>query len=179
VTSSFRARVVTVSTRTAAGVFEDRSGPILVQGLTDLGLQVDGPLVVADGAPVGDALRSAVTEGIDLVVTTGGTGCTPTDRTPEQTQPLLDRPVPGIAEAIRNYGVAQGVPTAALSRGLAGFAGATLIINLPGSAGGARDGLQVLGGLVVHALEQNLGSDHRREPAGLVPPDQAPPEVSG
>ncbi|MBU6277647.1 MAG: MogA/MoaB family molybdenum cofactor biosynthesis protein [Actinomycetales bacterium] len=160
--STFRARVVTVSTRTAAGVFDDRSGPILVAGLGELGLLVEGPVVVADGEPVGVALREAIDERIDVVVTTGGTGCTPTDRTPEQTQPLIDRPVPGIAEAIRAFGVAQGVPTAALSRGVAGFAGQTLLINLPGSAGGARDGLNVLCGLLVHALEQNLGSDHRR-----------------
>ena len=159
---SFRARVITVSTRTAAGVFDDRSGPILTAGLSDLGLLVEGPVVVADGEPVGAALRAAIVERVDVVVTTGGTGCTPTDRTPEQTEPLIDRPVPGIAEAIRAFGVAQGVPTAALSRGVSGFAGHTLLINLPGSAGGARDGLHVLGGLLVHALEQNLGSDHRR-----------------
>ncbi|MFM7145019.1 MAG: molybdenum cofactor biosynthesis protein B [Actinomycetales bacterium] len=161
-TEGFRARVITVSTRTAAGVFEDRSGPVLVAGLGDLGLVVDGPVVVADGEPVAAALRAAVEERLDLVVTTGGTGCTPTDRTPEQTQSFIDRPVPGIAEAIRAFGVAQGVPTAALSRGLSGFAGHTLIINLPGSVGGARDGLHVLGGLLVHVLEQNLGSDHPR-----------------
>ena len=161
-TDRFRARVITVSTRTAAGVFDDRSGPILVAGLGDLGLLVDGPVVVADGEPVGTELRAAIAERLDVVVTTGGTGCTPTDRTPEQTQSLIDRPVPGIAEAIRAYGVAQGVPTAALSRGLSGFAGHTLIVNLPGSVGGARDGLQVLNGLLVHLLEQNVGSDHAR-----------------
>ena len=158
----FRARVITVSTRTAAGVFDDRSGPILVAGLGELGLAVDGPIVVADGAAVGEALRTAIADRCDVVVTTGGTGCTPTDHTPEQTQPLIDRPVPGIAEAIRAFGVGNAVPTAALSRGLSGFAGHTLIVNLPGSTGGARDGLHVLQGLLVHALEQNLGSDHAR-----------------
>lgn len=161
----FTACVITVSTRTAAGVFQDRSGPILVAGLAELGLEVAGPEVVADGEPVGKALRAAIDGKFDLVVTTGGTGCTPTDRTPEQTAVLIDRPVPGIAEAIRGFGVAHGVPTAALSRGLSGFAGATLIINVPGSAGGARDALSVLSDLLVHALEQNRGSDHRRDPA--------------
>ncbi len=94
------------------------------------------------------------------MLTTGGTGLTPTDRTPEVTRRLLDREVPGIAEAIRAYGVAQGVPTAALSRGLAGVAGDCLVINLPGSRGGVKDAMAVLEPLLVHATEQILGSDH-------------------
>ena len=98
--------------------------------------------------------------GARLIVTTGGTGLTPTDHTPEVTRKLLDREVPGIAEAIRNRGVANGVPTAALSRGLAGVTGNCLIVNLPGSRGGVKDGLSVLEGLVVHAVEQITGSDH-------------------
>ena len=97
-----------------------------------------------DGEPVGEALRAAVADGIDVVVTSGGTGITPTDRTPEVTRALLDYEVPGIAEAIRAHS-RDKVPTAALSRGLAGVAGRTLIVNLPGSTGGARDGLAVLG----------------------------------
>ena len=155
-----RAVVVTVSTRTAAGVWEDRSGPILVAGLTALGLEVSGPVVVADGDPVEAALRAAVADGVGLVVTTGGTGLTPADLTPEVTRRVIDREAPGIAEALRAHGVAAGVPSAILSRGIAGLAGRTLIINLPGSPGGARDGLAVLGPVLGHALDQIAGGDH-------------------
>jgi molybdenum cofactor synthesis domain-containing protein len=95
-----------------------------------------------------------------VVLTTGGTGLTPTDRTPDVTGPLLDREVPGIAEAIRAYGVAQGVPGAVLSRGLAGVVGECLVVNLPGSRGGVKDGLRVLEPWLVHAVEQIAGSDH-------------------
>ena len=94
------------------------------------------------------------------MITTGGTGLTPTDRTPEATESLLDRTVPGIAEAIRAHGLAQGVPAAMLSRGLAGVVGSTLVINLPGSTGGVRDGLEVVVPVLRHAVEQILGSDH-------------------
>lgn len=156
------ARVVTASTRAAAGVWEDTSGPIVADGLRALGLEVQGPVVVADGEPVRQALAAAVAEGIDLVVTTGGTGHTPTDLTPEMTRRVIDRESPGLAEAVRAYGVAAGVPTAVLSRGIAGIAGVTLIVNLPGSSGGARDGVAALSPVLIHALDQVRGSDHRR-----------------
>ena len=156
------ARVVTASTRAAAGVWEDTSGPIVADGLRALGLEVQGPVVVADGEPVRAALAAAVAEGIDLVVTTGGTGHTPTDLTPEMTRRVIDRESPGLAEAVRAYGVAAGVPTAVLSRGIAGIAGVTLIVNLPGSSGGARDGVAALSPVLIHALDQVRGSDHRR-----------------
>lgn len=157
-----RALVVTVSTRASSGVWEDRSGPVLREGLEAMGLSVDGPVVVADGEPVEAALRDAVASAYDLVVTTGGTGLTPTDLTPEMTARVLERDVPGIPEAIRGAGVTKGVPTAVLSRGLAGTAGRTLIVNLPGSTGGVRDALEVLASVVPHALEQIPGSDHPR-----------------
>jgi molybdenum cofactor synthesis domain-containing protein len=151
---------VSVSNRASAGVYEDRTGPFLVDGLAGLGFEVDGPLVVPDGEPVEEALREAVATAYDVVLTSGGTGVTPTDRTPEMTARVLDYEVPGIAEALRAHGVAKGVPTATLSRGLAGVAGATLVVNLPGSPGGVRDGLEVLGSVLVHAVEQMQGSDH-------------------
>lgn len=156
---ALRALAVTASNRAAAGVYEDRGGPLIVAALQELGFAVDGPRVVADGDPVGEALREGVAEGYDLVVTTGGTGISPTDRTPEVTRAVLDYEVPGIAEAIRAAG-REKVPTAVLSRGVAGVAGRTLVVNLPGSTGGVKDGLAVLAPLVVHAVDQIRGGDH-------------------
>jgi molybdenum cofactor synthesis domain-containing protein len=154
-----RARVIVASNRAWAGVYADSSGPILVAGLRQLGFEVDDPVVVPDGDPVGQALREAVEAGADLVLTSGGTGITPTDRTPDVTRAVLDYEVPGIAEAIRASS-RDRVPTSSLSRGLAGVAGHTLIVNLPGSTGGARDGLAVLGPIVKHAVDQLRGGDH-------------------
>jgi molybdenum cofactor synthesis domain-containing protein len=156
-----RALVVTASNRASAGVYEDRGGPVLVEGLRSMGFEVEGPVVVPDGDPVETALRAAIAEGYQVVLTTGGTGLSPTDSTPEATLRVIDRPVPGLAEAIRAYGVAQGVPTAALSRGVAGLAGRTLIVNLPGSPGGCHDGIAVLTGVLPHAVDQIRGADHR------------------
>ncbi|HAN72054.1 MAG TPA: molybdenum cofactor biosynthesis protein [Actinobacteria bacterium] len=157
---SYRARVITCSSRAAAGVWDDTSGPILVAGLRDLGLDVTDPVVVADGEPVLEALRTAVSDGVDLVITTGGTGHTPRDLTPEMTRQVIDRESPGLAEAIRAYGVAHGVPTAILSRGIAGLAGTTLIVNAPGSSGGAKDTIAALSPVLLHALDQVAGGDH-------------------
>ncbi len=154
-----RARVVVASNRAAAGVYADTSGPLLVAGLRELGCEVDEPVVVPDGEPVGTALRTARDEGVDVVLTSGGTGITPTDRTPEVTRALLDYEIPGIAEAIRAHS-RDVVPTAALSRGLAGVVGRTLVVNLPGSRGGAKDGLAVLGPILTHAVDQLRGGDH-------------------
>ncbi|WP_374968213.1 molybdenum cofactor biosynthesis protein B [Terrabacter sp. BE26] len=155
-----RAVVVTVSTRAAAGVYADRSGPVIVERLRAWGFHAGPPVVVPDGDEFGMALREVLASEPDLVLTTGGTGLTPTDVTPEQTAPLVDRLVPGVAEAIRAAGVARGVPTAMLSRGLVGLAGRTLVANLPGSRGGVTDALDVLAPVLGHALDQIPGSDH-------------------
>jgi molybdenum cofactor synthesis domain-containing protein len=153
---------ITVSNRAAAGVYADRSGPVLVELLEKAGCEVDGPLVVPDGEPVEAALREAVEAGYDVVITTGGTGLTPTDFTPEMTRKVLDREVPGIADAVRWEGEAAGVPGAVLSRGVAGLAGQTLIVNLPGSTGGVRDGMAALSRVLAHAVDQARGGDHPR-----------------
>jgi molybdenum cofactor synthesis domain-containing protein len=155
-----KARVITVSTRAAAGVYSDTSGLIIVDGLRDLGFEVAEPLVVPDGDDVGAALRAAVAEGDAVVITTGGTGLHPLDHTPEQTRSVIEREIPQLAAELVRYGVDHGVPTAALSRGVAGTARQTLIINLPGSAGGARDGMAVLAPLLRHAVSQLHGGDH-------------------
>ncbi|GAA0399988.1 MogA/MoaB family molybdenum cofactor biosynthesis protein [Microbispora corallina] len=157
-----RALVVTVSNRASAGVYEDRSGPLLAGLLREAGCeQVDGPAVVADGSPVEAALREGVAGGYDVIVTTGGTGVTPLDLTPEMTRRVIDREIPGIAEAVRQVN-RDKVPTSILSRGLAGQAGSTLVVNLPGSSGGVRDGMAVLGPILAHVVDQIHGGDHAR-----------------
>jgi len=164
-----RALAITVSNRAAAGVYADRSGPVLADLLRAAGCEVDGPLVIPDGATVEIALRDSVRAGYDVIVTTGGTGLTPGDETPEMTRLVIDREIPGIAEAIRAAGMAAGVPSAMLSRGAAGIASGTLIVNLPGSTGGVRDGMAVLAGLIEHAVDQIRGGDHPRPEAAGAP----------
>ena len=156
-----RALAITISNRASAGVYEDKSGPVLVNLLAEAGCAVDSQ-VVPDGDPVEQALLDGAASGYQVIVTTGGTGLTPGDRTPEMTRKVIDREIPGIAEAIRAAGVAAGIPSAMLSRGLAGLAGEVLIVNLPGSAGGVEDGMRVLTPVLAHAVDQARGGDHPR-----------------
>lgn len=154
-----RAVAVVASTRAASGVYEDRTGPVLRAWFESRGWE-SRVVVVADGDAVGEAVADAIGSGIDVVITTGGTGVAPSDVTPEQTAPLLERP-PGLADAVRARGAAH-VPTAVLSRGLAGVSGRSVVVNLPGSPGGVRDGIVVLDPVIGHLLDQLGGGDHAR-----------------
>jgi len=155
-----RARVVTVSDRSHGGLRHDTSGPLLSELLSELGFAESEVVVVPDEVDeVQAALRAAITDGMDLVVTTGGTGFAPRDVTPEATRAVLDREAPGLAEALRLFN-RDSVPTTILSRAVAGIAGSTIVVNLPGSTSGVRDGVAVLAPVIGHAVVQLRGGDH-------------------
>lgn len=152
------AAVLVVSTRAAASAYSDRTGPVIVEWLRSRGFAVADAVLVAD-ADIAEALEAAVALRPDVLLTTGGTGVSPDDRTPEATRALLDAELPGIGEELRRRG-AVVVPTAVLSRGIAGVAGRTFVMNLPGSPGGVHDGLGVLDGVLEHVLDQLGGGGH-------------------
>lgn len=150
--------VLVSSTRAASGERPDETGPVIAAWLGGHGIAADDVVVVPD-AEAAEALGSALASAPAVIITTGGTGPSPSDRTPEAVAAVLDVELPGIAEAIRARG-RDAVPTAALSRGLAGIARGTVIVTLPGSRGGVRDGLAVLDDLLPHLLDQLAGGDH-------------------
>jgi molybdopterin adenylyltransferase len=151
-----RAAVVTVSDGVSAGVREDTSGDVLDELLVEEGFEVERTVVPDERSVIADAIRSLGDSGVALVLTTGGTGFAPRDVTPEATREVIDREAPGIAEAIRADAIAR-TPHALLSRGIAGIRGATLVVNLPGSTGGCRDGFEVVRPALKHGLELAAG----------------------
>ncbi|MDN3496648.1 MogA/MoaB family molybdenum cofactor biosynthesis protein [Planococcus sp. APC 4015] len=153
--------VITVSDRSAAGTRTDGSGPIAVEALRAAGFTCDDAAIVADGADsVEQALRTALDAGAQLIITTGGTGISPRDQTPDGTSRVLQRDVPGIAEELRRLGTAEK-PGGMLSRGLAGVVGGSLIVNLPGSTAAVASGMPVVLSVARHVIDQLAGGDHR------------------
>ena len=155
-----RARVITVSDRSHGGLRHDESGPLLAGLLQELGFASADVVVVPDEVPeIESALRAAIDDRIDLVATTGGTGFAERDVTPEATRRVLEREAPGLGEALRQYN-REAVPTTILSRAVAGISAGSIVVNLPGSTGGVRDGVDVLRPVIGHAITQLRGGDH-------------------
>jgi molybdenum cofactor synthesis domain-containing protein len=161
-----RAAVITCSNRSARGERPDDSGELLASMLEAAGHQIVLREIVPDDIDeIRAAVQQAVANGADAVLTTGGTGISPTDVTPEAVSAVLDREVPGVAEAVR-LSAREKVPTSVLSRGVAGTIGRCFVVTLPGSPGGVRDGMAVLAPLLEHAVHQLAGGDH--QPGGGV-----------
>jgi len=153
-----RAAVITVSDRVHAGVYEDKSGPAARESLETLGFEVVGTAVVPDEAEKISAALLGWSTRVELIITTGGTGCSPRDVTPEATLVVIERLVPGVAEKMRIAG-SQYEPRSWLSRGVAGLRGGCLIVNLPGSPKGVHESLAVVGTLLVHAATLASGAN--------------------
>ncbi|UOR02729.1 molybdopterin-binding protein [Leucobacter allii] len=161
-----RARVVVASTSAAAGTAADTTGPMIAAWLRERGFATPEPRVVADGADTAAAVRAALADAPEVLLTTGGTGVSPSDATPEAVEPLLDVRLPGLVEELRRRGAAV-LPSALLTRGVAGFAGRTFAMTLPGSPGGVRDGLAILDPILDHLIAQRAGAGAHgpRDPA--------------
>lgn len=150
-----RALVVIVDDRVSHGEAQDRTGPLVAELLEEAGFVVDGAVTVpGEAVAIRNALNTAVIGGVDLVITVGGTGVSPRDVTADATAGVLDRPIPGIAEALRASGLAAGAVDAGLSRGLVGISGSTLVVNLASSRAAVRDGMATLSPLVTHVISE-------------------------
>ncbi|WP_258376534.1 molybdenum cofactor biosynthesis protein B [Curtobacterium sp. MCBD17_028] len=161
-----RGAVVVVSTQAAADESLDTTGPVICDWMRQRGFSVESAVIVADGGPIADIVAAELAGGARIVVLTGGTGVTPTDRTPEAVAPFIDLEIPGIIEELRRRG-AQASTRALLTRGVAGLAaGGTFVVTLPGSRGGVRDGFDVIDGVLDHLLDQVAGEGHAPRGAG-------------
>lgn len=150
---------MTISDRSSAGLRADTSGPVAAELLIQAGWPAEVTIVADDVSQIQDAVRAAIDAGARLVVTSGGTGVAPRDVTPEAMEGIFEREIPGIAEELRRRG-AEKLPAALLSRGRAGVVGNALVVNLPGSTGGVRDGIPVVLSVAAHVLAQLDGEDH-------------------